>query len=55
VVLSNDQWIFLRRTARSTVPVENRRRLHSATLCLDRNDKGDQTDEYRHTDDHSRA
>ena len=41
VVLSNDHWILLRTTARTTVPVENRRRLHGAKLCLDRNDKGE--------------
>jgi hypothetical protein len=42
VVLSNDHWILLRQTATVTVPAENRRRLHSAKLCLDRNDKGEQ-------------
>jgi hypothetical protein len=41
VVLSNDHWILLRTTARTTVPVENRRRMHSERLCLDRNDKGE--------------
>jgi hypothetical protein len=45
VVLSNDHWILLRPTARSTVPVENRRRLHGAKLCLDRNDKGERMGE----------
>jgi hypothetical protein len=41
VVLSNGQWIKLRNTSRLTVPPENRRRLHGAKLCLDRNDKGE--------------